>query len=126
MPVRAADPARVYDHVPGEAVYPYVVIGEIAARPFDSKTSHGMRLTLSLHVWDGADAASATGTPGYRGAGRLRQVMARLVALLDHAALSLAGHTLVQLRFERSDTFAAANGLTRQGLQRYGALVQSA
>jgi hypothetical protein len=120
------DPARLYDHVPGDAVHPYVVIGEIEGRPFDSKTSQGMSLTLSLHVWDGADGGSGGAAPGYRGAGRLRQIMARLVALLDRAALDLDGHSLVMLRLAQSETRTGTDGLVREGLQRYHALVQSA
>jgi Protein of unknown function (DUF3168) len=119
-------PPRVYDQVPGDAAYPYVVIGEISGRPFDSKTSQGMSLTLTLHVWDGADQASGAAAPGYRGAGRLRQIMARLLALLDRAALDVVGHALVQLRFERSESLPDADGLLRHGQQRFTALIESA
>jgi len=119
-------PPRVYDHVPADAVYPYLVIGEIAGRPFDSKTSQGMRLTLTLHVWDGADEASGPTAPGHRGAGRLRQIMARLVSLLDRAALDVSGHQLVRLHFEGSETSGEGDGLLRHGTQRFHALVQSA
>lgn len=116
------DPARVFDHVPSEASLPYVVIGSIMGTPFDSKTSQGMTHSLSLHVWDGDDGAS----PGYRGAGRLRQVMARVVDLLDRADLGLSGHTLVMIAYEGSQTLTDASGLRREGTLSFRALVQSA
>jgi len=115
------DPARVFDHTPSAAPYPYVVIGAIAGTPFDSKTSQGMTQSLSLHVWDGEDGAS----PGYLGAGRLRQIMARIVALLDRAALVLPGHTLVLITFEGSQTLTDAGGLRREGTLVFRALIQS-
>lgn len=115
------DPARVFDHVPAEAALPYVVIDAIVAMPFDSKTTQGMSHALSLHVWDGDGGAA----PGYRGAGRLRQIMARIVVLLDRADLPLAGHTLVLIVFEGSRTLTDSSGLRREGTLDFRVLIET-
>lgn len=41
----------VFDHVPENQPYPYVVIGEPNELPFDTKTSFGEEISLVIHVW---------------------------------------------------------------------------
>lgn len=116
-------PARVFDQVPqdlwqapdAEGRYPpYVVIGLSKAQDFDSKTEDGCDLTLMIHTWS-----------RYRGFKEAKQIMAAIVDALDRQGLSIAGHDLIQLRFEFSDTFLEEDGLTRHGVQRFRALTEA-
>jgi hypothetical protein len=105
----------VYDSVPAESAYPYVVIGEATAVPgeADSKDADVMEQTLTLHTWS-----------RYLGLAEAKQIMAAVVAALDQANLSISGHSLVLLRFEFSSTFLDPDGLTRHGVQRFRVITQ--
>jgi len=109
------DPARIFDHVPPESVFPYLVIGEATSGPFDVKTHEGMEQTLTLHAWS-----------RYRGLREIKDIMTAVTKALDQQALSLVGHTLVLLRFEFATTFLDSDGLTRHGVQRFRAITQAA
>ena len=109
------NPARVYDHVPQDSPFPYVVVGEATTRPFDTKTEDGMEQTLTIHSWS-----------RYRGFSETKQIMGAIVDALDQQALSVTGHELVLLRFEFSDSFLDEDGLTRHGVQRIRALTEEA
>jgi len=106
-------PARVFDHVPQDSAFPYVVIGEATSGPFDGKTENGMEQTLTIHAWS-----------RYRGLKEVKQIMAAVTASLDDQALAISGHTLVLLRFELAATFLDPDGMTRHGVQRFRALTQ--
>ncbi|MBT2661946.1 DUF3168 domain-containing protein [Bacillus sp. ISL-45] len=41
----------VFDAVPKDQVYPYVVIGEPTLLPFDTKTVPGEEISLVIHAW---------------------------------------------------------------------------
>lgn len=116
-------PSRVFDHVP-QGLWrtpdadgrfpPYLVIGFSTARDFDSKTENGCEQTLMVHTWS-----------RYRGFREIKEIMAAVVDILDRQDLSVAGHNLIQLRFEFSDTFIEDDGLTRHGVQRFRALTEA-
>ncbi len=108
------DPPRIFDHVPPQSIFPYLAIGETSSRPFDVKTNEGMEQTLTLHSWS-----------RYRGLKEIKDIMAAVVTAVDRQALSLAGHTLVLLRFELGTTFLDSDGLTRHGVQRFRAITQA-
>ena len=74
------NPARVYDHVPQDSPFPYVVVGEATTRPFDTKTEDGMEQTLTIHSWS-----------RYRGFSETKQIMGAIVDALDQQALSVTG-----------------------------------
>lgn len=105
------NPARVYDHVPQDSTFPYVVAGESSGLPWDTKDSDGMEQTLMVHTWS-----------RYRGSKEVKQIMSAIVDVIDQQALSVMGHTLVQLRFEFSDILLDLDGLTRHGVQRFRAM----
>ncbi|MCJ0932923.1 DUF3168 domain-containing protein [Virgibacillus halodenitrificans] len=41
----------VFDHVPADQAYPYVVIGEPVSDPWDTKTTTGEQIAIVIHVW---------------------------------------------------------------------------
>ncbi len=108
------DPARVFDQVPQDSAFPYLVIGEDTTAPFDTKTEAGMEHRLTIHSWS-----------RYRGLKETKQLMAAVTAILDGASLSVSGHDLVLIRHEFGATFLDPDGLTRHGVQRFRALTQA-
>ena len=109
------NPARVFDHVPQGSDFPYLVIGDSQATPFDTKTESGLDQRLTLHTWS-----------RYRGLKQTKEIMAAVVDALDGQGLAVSGHALVLLRFEFATTIVDDDGLTRHGVQRFRALTQPA
>ena len=105
------NPARVYDHVPQDSVFPYVVTGEARAKPFDTATTDGMAVDLAIHTWS-----------RYRGSKETKDLVN---AVLDDAGLTVTGHTLVSLRFDSAETKTDKDGLTRHGTLRFRAVTQA-
>ncbi len=102
---------RVYDHVPQDSPFPYVVVGDATARDFDTKTEDGLELTFTVHTWS-----------RYRGLSETKQVMAAVLDALDGQGLTVTGHRLTLLRFEFSATLMDPDGVTRHGVQRFRAI----
>ncbi|MEW2635264.1 DUF3168 domain-containing protein [Streptomyces sp. NPDC048389] len=83
----------VFDHLPEDQAYPYVVIGEATESPDNAHDRHGNQTTVTLHVWS-----------QYRGYTQALTIAARIIQVLDHTALSIAGHRHVVTRYESSQT----------------------
>ncbi len=110
----------IYDGVPQDSAFPYVVIGDTTLRPNDTMTEDGAETTITIHTWDSPDDAAAA-----IGFSLTKRIMSAIVDALDQASISVTGHTLVLLRFEFSDTFRDPDGLTVHGVQRFRALTQA-
>lgn len=83
----------VFDYVPEDVAFDYVVIGEATEIPDNAHGMYGWQTTLTLHIWT-----------RYRGYATALGVLARVVALLDHQPLALAGFHHVVTRYEWSQT----------------------
>lgn len=105
---------RIFDHVPQESDFPYVAIGAFELSPFDTKTEEAGLLTFTIHSWS-----------RYRGMRELREIMGAIVENLDDSALAVTGFDLITLRFLVGNTLLDPDGLTRQGIQKFRALLQS-
>ena len=79
----------VFDEVPEGTACPYVVIGEALETPANSHDRFGRETVETLHVWS-----------DHRGFSRVSEIAARVVALLDHQPLTIAGHHHVVTRYE--------------------------
>lgn len=102
----------IYDDVPQDTAYPYVVIGEETTVNNGSKTLDGQEYTLTLHVWS-----------RYRGFKEVKQIMERIYTLLHNYDLSATGASVANLRQEFTSTLMDADGLTRHGVIRFRAAV---
>ena len=107
--------ARIYDNVPqgtwdddDQSFAAYVTIGDDTAAEAGSKTFEAQDLTLSLHSWS-----------RYNGRKEIKQIMAAVYDVLHDQSLSVSGGTMVNLRWEFSDSFLDADGQTRHGVQRF-------
>lgn len=85
--------ARIYDHVPQRATFPYLALANFTVRDWATGTEPGTEVIFTVNAWS-------------RGAGHKEaHLLADAVrAALHDAPLSLSGHHLVNLRHESSET----------------------
>jgi hypothetical protein len=102
----------VYDDVPENTAYPYVVIGEESTSNNGSKDLDGLEHTITLHVWS-----------QYRGRREIKEIMESVYSLLHNTAITVSGASLVNIRQEFSTTLAENDGITRHGVMRFRAVV---
>ena len=107
--------AKVYDEPPASTAFPFVTIGEARVANFSAGDAPGEEHHLTLHGW------SRQG--GHREAD---MIAGALLAALDDAALALAGHRLVNLRFAVADVRREADGRTYHALVRFRAVTEPA
>lgn len=100
--------APVYDDVPDNADFPYVVLGAMDARPESTQGTDGLRLILTVESFS-----------RYRGFSELRQIMAEITAALDRADLSIPGQAAVSCRLLSASSRLDADGRTRRGAQTF-------
>lgn len=105
----------VFDHVPPQTPFPYVVIGETAARPLDAQGAAGHDVTLAIHVYS-------------RGTGmkELRQVMTAVYEAMHVADFAVPGQTLALCRCQSSETALEGDGMTRHGVLRFQIITEPA
>ena len=102
----------VYDDIPENTSYPYVVIGEETTANNGSVTLDGVEHTLTIHAWS-----------QYRGRREIKEIMESVYSLLHNGAISVSGASLVNIRQEFSTTLAENDGITRHGVMRFRAVV---
>jgi hypothetical protein len=105
--------ARIYDDVPRGAEFPYITFGPATVRDWSTGTETAAEHLLSLHVW----CRSA-------GERQVHLILEAVRAALHDAALTLAGHRLVNLRHEISDASRQSDGETYHGLIRFRAVTE--
>lgn len=106
--------ARIYDEAPPGAPSPRVAFGDVQQRDWSAQLSRGAEQMLVLTVWSGA-----------RGLREALDIADRIVAVLDEAALTLAGHRLVDLRFVALATRREQNGRTARADVRFRATTEA-
>lgn len=89
--VTLAGLASVYDEVPEAVAYPYVVIGEGIETPANAHNEFGSRVSATLHVFS-----------EYRGYLEAATIVDRIMTLLDHESVTIAGRDLVAIRHEQT------------------------
>ena len=95
------DPPRIYDAVPRAALFPYAVIGDGQENDFSTATEQGSEHILAIQVWSRGQ--------GHREA---KQLAETLRAVLDGAALTVSGQTLIDIRFQSADYARQNDGET--------------
>lgn len=97
----------VWDEPPEGTPRPYVLLGESMETPDRDLTSHGRESVETLHVWWER-----------RGMKQGKQIMARVVALLDHTPLTIADHRHIVTRWEFGQTIRDPEPGIRHGILR--------
>lgn len=98
----------VYDDVPQDTSYPYIVVGESTSAPFDTKDANGFEVSLIIHFWSQFD-----------GREEVKQMMDQVYEVLHDSYLDVEGFDTVLCLFEFSETFLEPDGRTRHGIQRF-------
>jgi hypothetical protein len=111
--VAALAGARIYDAVPREAAFPYLVIGDGSEADWSTKTDRGSAVTLIIRAWS-------------RGAGQkeARQLAEAVRACLDGATLALGSGTLIAWNYLNTTQARDSDGVTRRADIRYRALIE--
>jgi hypothetical protein len=113
--------ATVFDAVPHlpagmpNADFPYVVIDDCNADPFDNDTDLGQIVHSTLHVWSRAEGMLETKT-----------ILGEIYAILHRGTFVLAGYSLLDSLYEDSLTMLDEDGETRHGVARYRLTIQEA
>lgn len=106
-------PARIYDVVPPAANFPYVTLGDVMVKAYDTKDQTGFEQSLTLHVWS-----------RYRGRKELKQIIQTMYDVLHNATLTVTGANVVSCQFQSASTAQENDGLTLHGVLRYRVVVQ--
>lgn len=104
---------RLYDDVPQNAAFPYVVIDQMQLRDWSTGTERGTEHMLMLHVWSRYDGKRET-----------HEIADAVRAVLDGAALTLGNHRLVNLAHQFSDLKRDPDGETYHGVLRFRAVTE--
>lgn len=106
---------RIYDDVPRGAAFPYVTFGPSTTRDWSTGTETGAEHLITLRAWS-------------KGGGQkeVHILLEAVRAALHEAPLTVAGHRLVSIRHELSDTLRSADGESYQGIARFRAVTEPA
>ena len=105
----------VYDYLPEETPFPYVMVGEATESPVNAHDRYGRHTVVTLHVWS-----------QYRGYAQALRIGGRVTALLDHQPLTVAGldHVVTRYEFSQTLTDPEAPGNIRHVVLRYRVVTQ--
>jgi hypothetical protein len=106
-------PGRVFDDVPQGTPLPYVTLGPLATQDWSTGSEHGSEHIFTVHVWSGA-----------AGKKQAHEILGAIRAALHDQPLAVAGHTLINLRHERSEVRRASDGDTILGTVRFRAVTE--
>jgi hypothetical protein len=108
------NPARIYDHVPPGAVFPYVVFGPVVTRPYDDKDRTGFEQTVTLDIWS-----------RYRGSKEVKDILQAIYDVLHRAELDVEDEVFVSCEFVGADVVPESDGLIYRGEVRFDVITQS-
>lgn len=104
----------IYDDHPENAVFPYVTMGEITARPWCDKFEDGMEVYSTLHIWS-----------RYHGRKEADEMSDAILQALTSSDLDLAPN--FRASFDRLDSYNLIidlDGITRHGILRMKYLIE--
>lgn len=114
-PLAAFVDDRVYDDVPQDSTYPYVVIGEEDSTEYNDDVNTGADSDLAIHVWDRPSEAAG----GPQGRRRAKQILQTIYDALNHYELHITGADSILIYAEYQNTFLDPDGITRHGVIRF-------
>jgi hypothetical protein len=112
-PLAAMIGERLYDHVPQEVAFPYVVVDQMQIRDWSTGTERGYEHVLMLHVWS-----------RYEGKREIAEIADALRTVLDDAELMLDDHRLINLNHQYADLKRDPDGETYHAIIRFRAVTE--
>lgn len=106
--------SRIYDDVPQDVTFPYVTLGEVTVREWNTASDAGAEHGLVLHAWSRA-----------HGRKEVKEILSAINNALDQAALAVAGFQLINLQFVSADMRREKDGETYHGIIRFRAVTES-
>lgn len=106
--------ASVFDHVPQNQTYPYIVIGEDNLVDWSTDDKNGFEGTINLHVWD-----RPKGTSGKRGKQVTKEIQGEIYDILQRSDFAIGDYGTTGMSYEYSDCFMDNDGITYHGVQRF-------
>jgi len=105
--------AAIFDDVPQDADFPYVVIGEDTGLPWDDDVDTGIEGTLMIHSWG-------------RAAGRreIKLIQNEIYNALHRNSFFTDSGRAIECVCEMADSFMDPDGITRHGVQRFRMIMQ--
>jgi hypothetical protein len=108
-------PGRIFDDVPQGTPLPYVTLGNVTAQDWSAGSEDGTEHVFTVHVWSGA-----------RGKKQAHELLGAIRAALHDQPLAVAGHTLINLRHERSEVRRDLDAETIHATARFRAVTEPA
>ena len=96
---------KIFDNVPQDTAYPYVVIGNISVVNRGTKTLDGNEYSVDIDVWS-----------EYRGKKEISDAMERIYELLHDTSYSVSGADMVVSQVRSTITLVENDGITRHGV----------
>ncbi len=96
---------KIFDNVPQNTAYPYVVINNESAVNRGTQTLDGNQYTIDLEVWS-----------QYRGKKEIKEIMERIYNLFHNATYSVSGASMVLSQIRNVITLVENDGITRHGV----------
>lgn len=104
----AALDVPVFDHVPQDSPYPYVVVGDDTAVPWDTDDSLGTEATVTVHAWS-----------QYRGRAEAKELLEQIYTALHRQDIAVENAVTIESIAEFQQTIVESDGLTRHGIIRF-------
>jgi len=104
---------RLFDFVPPDSIFPYVVLGDGNESDWSTATEDGTEHAVQIDVW--------SREPGHKEAKEIADVIR---ATLNNAALTVTGATLIDIRHLTTDFSRESDGQTFQARIRFRAVTE--
>lgn len=103
---------RVYDVVPDNPTYPFIIIGDDEYRDFSTHTDLGFEGFIQVDTWSQS-----------HGKKECKEIQNAIYDVLNNIDLSLTGFKTLSLRCNLSNTDKDPDGRTIHGVQRFDFLI---
>lgn len=103
----------VYDDVPENVAFPYVVIGDDVSAAFDDDCGSGADSMVTIHVWS-----------TYPGRAEAKQILELIYRTLHRSNLVIAGNVTITIDADYQMTLLDPDGVTRHGVIRFRVLTR--
>ena len=105
--------AKVFDHIPANAPFPYITFGRTSVYDWSTDTESGTEQLFTLHVWSKAKGKAET-----------LAIMELARRALHDKDLALEGHRLINLRAEFEEARYDEDLAVHHGLLRFRAVTE--